>query len=92
MTIKEKHSKVTHNSRRANVREERGKGVRARGEEDMTEQDLYVLPIDNYVDSEKANASVATGKSAILLLGECQEEENCTLEGETDYVSAFVAN
>lgn len=45
--------------------EERVKGVRAREEGDTTEQDIYVLLIDNNVDSEKANASVATSKSGI---------------------------
>lgn len=62
--------------------EERGKGARAREGEDMTEQDIYVLPIDNYVDSKKANASVATSKSEILLLGEGQDEENSIIERE----------
>lgn len=46
----------------------------------MTKQNIYVLPIDNYADSEKANASVATSKSELLLLGEGQDEENCIIE------------
>lgn len=61
---------------------ERRKGVRAQEKEDTTEQDIYVLPIDNYADSEKANASVATSKSGILLLGEGQDEENSFIERE----------
>lgn len=64
--------------------EERGKGIRAREEEDTTDQDIYVLPIDNYVDIAKSNASVATSKSGILLLGEGQDEENSYIEREED--------
>ncbi len=40
------------------------------------EPDIYVLPIDNYVDTVKANAIIATGKPVILLFSEYHDEEN----------------
>ena len=44
---------------------------------DSTEEpDIYVLPIDNYVDTAKAKTIIATGKPVILLFREFHDEEN----------------
>ena len=40
------------------------------------EPDIYVLPIDNYVDTAKAKAIIATNKPVILLFREFHDEEN----------------
>lgn len=35
-----------------------------------------MLPVDNYVDTAKANAIIATGKPVILLFSEYHDEDN----------------
>jgi hypothetical protein len=40
------------------------------------EPDIYVLPIDNYVDIAKVNMIIATGKPVILLFSEYHDEDN----------------
>ena len=52
------------------------------------EPDIYVLPIDNYVDTTKAKAIIATGKPVILLFSEYHDEEN-TIPAELKEVEAL---
>ena len=52
------------------------------------EPDIYVLPIDNYVDTAKANKIIATGKPIILLFSEYHDEDN-TIPAELKDVEAL---
>jgi len=55
---------------------EKGKVFLPLPSDSTAEPDIYVLPIDNYVDTAKANKIIATGKSVILLFSEHHDEEN----------------
>ena len=56
---------------------------------DATEEpDIYVLPIDNYVDNAKANNIISTGKPVILLFSEYHDEDN-TIPAELKDVEAL---
>ena len=52
------------------------------------EPDIYILPIDNYVDTAKANKIIATNKPVILLFSEYHNEEN-TIPAELKDVEAL---
>ena len=55
---------------------EKGKVFLPLPSDSTAEPDIYVLPIDNYVDTAKANKIIATGKPIILLFSEYHDEEN----------------
>lgn len=55
---------------------EKGKVFFPLPSDSTAEPDIYVLPIDNYVDTAKANKIIATGKPIILLFSEYHDEEN----------------
>lgn len=52
------------------------------------ETDIYVLPIDNNVDTSKENTIIATSKPIILLFREFHDEEN-TIPVELKEVEAL---
>ena len=62
--------------------------VRPLSSDSTAEPDIYVLPIDNYVDTAKANAIIATGKPVILLFSEYHNDEN-TIPAELKDVEAL---
>ena len=55
---------------------EKGKVFLPLPSDSTAEPDIYVLPIDNYVDTAKANKIIATAKPIILLFSEYHDEEN----------------
>lgn len=55
---------------------EKGKVFLPLPSDSTAEPDIYVLPIDNYVDTAKASKIIATGKPVILLFSEFHDEEN----------------
>ena len=55
---------------------EKGKVFLPLPSDSSAETDIYVLPIDNYVDTAKASKIIATGKPVILLFSEFHDEEN----------------
>lgn len=52
------------------------------------ETDIYVLPIDNYVDITKANKIIATSKPVIQLFSKYHDEDN-TIPAELEEVEAL---
>ena len=77
MTIKEEHiARETLNRWNAENGAEKGKVFLPLPSDSTAEPDIYVLPIDNYVDTTKAKAIIATGKPVILLFSEYQDEKN----------------
>ena len=52
------------------------------------ETDIYVLPIDNNVDTSKENTIIATSKPVILLLSKYHDEDN-TIPAELKEVEAL---
>ncbi len=77
VTIEEEHiARETLNRWNAENGAEKGKVFLPLPSESAVESDIYVLPIDNYVDTVKANAIIATGKPVILLFSEYHDEEN----------------
>ena len=67
---------------------EKGKVFLPLPSDSTAEPDIYVLPIDNYVDTEKANTIIATSKSVILLFSDYHDEEN-TIPAELKDVEAL---
>ena len=67
---------------------EKGKVFLPLPSDSTAEPDIYVLPIDNYVDTAKANAIIATGKPVILLFSEYHNDEN-TIPAELKDVEAL---
>lgn len=67
---------------------EKGKVFLPLPSDSTAEPDIYVLPIDNYVDTAKANKIIATGKPIILLFSEYHDEEN-TIPAELKDVEAL---
>jgi len=55
---------------------EKGKVFLPLPSDSTAEPDIYVLPIDNYVDIAKVNMIIATGKPVILLFSEYHDEDN----------------
>ena len=55
---------------------EKGKVFLPLPSDSTAEPDIYILPIDNYVDTAKAKAIIATNKPVILLFREFHDEEN----------------
>ena len=77
VTIEEEHiARETLNRWNAENGKEKGKVFFPLPSDSTADPDIYVLPIDNYVDTAKANAIIATGKPIILLFSEYHDEEN----------------
>ena len=77
MTIEEEHiARETLNRWNAENGKEKGKVFLPLPSDSTAEPDIYVLPIDNYVDTAKAIKIIATGKPIILLFSEYNDEEN----------------
>lgn len=89
VTIEEEHiARETLNRWNAENGKEKGKVFLPLPSDATEEPDIYVLPIDNYVDTAKANAIIATGKPVILLFREFHDEEN-TISAELKDVEAI---
>lgn len=89
MTIEEEHiARETLNRWNAENGKEKGKVFLPLPSDSTAEPDIYVLPIDNYVDTAKANAIIATGKPVILLFSEYHDEDN-TIPAELKDVEAL---
>ena len=89
VTIEEEHiARETLNRWNATFCKEKGKVFLPLPTDSTVEPDIYVLPIDNYVDTAKANAIIATGKPVILLFSEYHDEEN-TIPAELKDVEAL---
>lgn len=77
VTIEEEHiAKETLNRWNATFGKEKGKVFLPLPSDSTAEPDIYVMPIDNYVDTAKTNKIIATNKPVILLFSEFHDEEN----------------
>ena len=89
VTIEEEHiSRETLNRWNAENGKEKGKVFLPLTSDSTAEPDIYVLPIDNYVDTAKANKIIATNKPVILLFSEYHDEDN-TIPAELKDVEAL---
>lgn len=89
VTIEEEHiAREIFNRWNAENGKEKGKVFLPLPSDSTAEPDIYVLPIDNYVDTVKANAIIATGKPVILIFSEYHDEEN-TIPAELNDVEAL---
>ena len=92
VTIEEEHiARETLNRWNAENGKEKGKVFLPLPSDSTAEPDIYVLPIDNYVDTTKAKAIIATNKPVILLFREFHDEEN-TISAELRDVEALRNN
>lgn len=92
MTIEEEHiARETLNRWNAESGKEKAKVYLPLPSDSTAEPDIYVLPIDNYVDNAKAKAIIATNKPVILLFSECHDEDN-TIPAELKDVEALKNN
>ena len=77
VTIEEEHiARETLNRWNAENGKEKGKVFLPLPSDSTAEPDIYVLPIDNYVDTAKASKIIATNKPVIRLFSEYHNEEN----------------
>ncbi len=77
VTIEEEYiARETLNRWNAENGAEKGKVFLPLPSDSTAEPDIYVMPIDNYVDNAKAKAIIATNKPVILLFREFHDEEN----------------
>lgn len=89
VTIEEEHiAREILNRWNAENGKEKGKVFLPLPSDSTAEPDIYVLPIDNYVDTEKANTIISTGKPVILLFSEYHDEDN-TIPAELKDVEAL---
>jgi len=89
VTIEEEHiARETVNRWNAENGAEKGKVFLPLPSDSTEEPDIYVLPIDNYVDTAKAKTIIATGKPVILLFSEYYDEDN-TIPAELKVVEAL---
>ena len=89
VTIEEEHiARETLNRWNAENGKEKGKVFLPLPSDSTAEPDIYVLPIDNYVDITKAKATIATGKPVILLFSESHDEDS-TIPAELKDVEAL---
>ena len=89
VTIEEEHlARETLNRWNAENGKEKGKVFLPLPSDSSAETDIYVLPIDNYVDITKANKIIATGKPIILLFSE-YHDEGSTIPAELKDVEAL---
>ena len=89
VTIEEEHiARETLNRWNAENGKEKGKVFLPLPSDSTAEPDIYVMPIDNYVDTTKAKTIIATGKPVILLFREFHDEEN-TISAELKDVEAI---
>lgn len=89
MTIEEEHiARETLNRWNAENGKEKAKIFLPLPSDSNAEPDIYVLPIDNYVNTTKAKVIIATGKPVILLFSEYHNEEN-TIPAELKDVEAL---
>lgn len=92
VTIEEEHiARETLNLWSAENGAEKGKVFLPLPSDSIAEPDIYVLPIDNYVDTAKANKIIATNKPVILLFSEYHDEDN-TIPAELKDVEALKNN
>lgn len=76
VTIEEHIARETINRWNATFGKEKAKIYLPLPSDSTAEPDIYVLPIDNYVDNAKANKIIATCKPVILLFSEYHDEDN----------------
>ncbi len=89
VTIEEEHiARETLNRWNATFGKEKAKIYLPLPSDSTVEPDIYVLPIDNYVDITKAKNIIATNKPVILLFSEYHNEEN-TIPAELKDVEAL---
>ena len=89
VTIEEEHiARETLNRWNAENGKEKAKIYLPLPSDSTAEPDIYVLPIDYYVDITKAKATIATGKPVILLFSEYHDEDN-TIPAELKDVEAL---
>ena len=89
VTIEEEHiAREILNRWNAENGKEKGEVFLPLPSDSTAEPDIYVLPIDNYVDNAKANIIIATGKPVILLFSEYHDEGN-TIPAELKDVEAL---
>lgn len=89
VTIEEEHiARETLNRWNAENGKEKGKVFLPLPLDSTAEPDIYILPIDNYVDTAKAKTIIATGRPVILLFSEYHNDEN-TIPAELKDVEAL---
>ena len=92
VTIEEEYiARETLNRWNATFGKEKGKVFLSLPSDSTAEPDIYVMPIDNYVDITKTKAIIATNKPVILLFREFHDEEN-TIPVELKDVEALKNN
>ena len=92
VTIEEEHiARETLNRWNAENGKEKAKIYLPLPSDSTAEPDIYVLPIDNYVDNAKAKAIIATNKPVILLFRVFHDEKN-TIPAELRDVEALRNN
>ena len=80
MTIEEEHiARETLNRWNAENGKEKGKVFLPLPSDSTADPDIYVMPIDNYVDTSKENTIIATSKPVILLFSKYHDEDNTIL-------------
>ncbi len=67
---------------------EKGKVFIQLPSDSTAETNIYVLPIDNYIDTSKENTIIATSKPVILLFSKYHDEDN-TIPAELKEVEAL---
>lgn len=88
VTIEEHIARETINRWNAENGKEKGKVFLPLPLDSTAEPDIYILPIDNYVDTAKAKTIIATGRPVILLFSEYHNDEN-TIPAELKDVEAL---
>ena len=89
VTIEEEHiARETLNRWNATFGKDKAKVFLPLPSDYTAEPDIYVLPIDNYVDITKANKIIATSKPVILLFSKYHDEDN-TIPAELKEVEAL---
>ena len=89
VTIEEEHiAREILNRWNAENGKEKGKVFLPLPLDSTAEPDIYVMPIDNYVDTVKTNKIIATNKPVILLFSEYHDEDN-TIPAELKDVEAL---
>lgn len=92
VTIEEEHiARETLNRWNVEKGKEKGKVFLPLPSDSTAEPDIYILPIDNFVDKKKVEAAIATGAKVILFFRKYHDENN-TLVSELQAIQELKAS
>lgn len=92
VTIEEEHiARETLNRWNATFGKEKSKVFLPLPSDSTAEPDIYILPIDNFVDKTKVEAAIATGAKVILFFRKYHDENN-TLVSELQAIQELKAS